>query len=232
MNVITVDWRRLASGPDYTRAASSTGPVGERVARFIEFLIAQGTPSSAFHIVGFSLGAQVAGATGGSLRSARLPRITGLDPAGPEFETPPKFRSLSSADADFVDVIHTNGIPVVGFGIKRPVGHVDFFPNGGSFQPGCKLPTESIIPLSTCCHQIFLFEVQQNTFPREGWCPHSRAYLYFAESITARRGIDALFVASRCSSLIDLMKGRCGFCKTSQLNTTDCVLMGEDTPTT
>jgi len=56
-----------------------------------------------------------------------------LDPAGPlyNFLYPP----LTSSDARFVDIIHTD----YGFyGIAKITGTVDFFPNGGErIQPGC-----------------------------------------------------------------------------------------------
>lgn len=46
-------------------------------------------------------------------------------------------RRLSKTDANFVDVIHTNG-GMLGFPIS--VGHADFYPNGGGiYQPGCGL---------------------------------------------------------------------------------------------
>jgi hypothetical protein len=41
---------------------------------------------------------------------------------------------VSKTDASFVDVIHTNTWFI---GVARPVGHVDYYPNGGLLQPGC-----------------------------------------------------------------------------------------------
>lgn len=69
----------------------------------------------------------------------------GLDPAGPYFQGMPAFVRLDASDAKFVDVIHTNGAPsfLKGcFGYEQPCGHVDFYPNGGIFQPGCGMELE------------------------------------------------------------------------------------------
>ena len=47
---------------------------------------------------------------------------------------------LTKGDADLVDAIHTSGrpfIPYIGFGMISAVGDVDFFLNGGAYQPGC-----------------------------------------------------------------------------------------------
>lgn len=42
---------------------------------------------------------------------------------------------LTSSDAKFVDVIHTDGGI---FGFPNPIGHADYYPNGGRpLQPGC-----------------------------------------------------------------------------------------------
>lgn len=49
-NVIAVDWSSLAEYPNYARAAVSTTPVGTYVANFLDFLISQDTPPSAFHV--------------------------------------------------------------------------------------------------------------------------------------------------------------------------------------
>ena len=69
---------------------------------------------------------------------ASLNRITGLDPAGPAFELARKEVRIDKSDANFVDIIHTNGgNENDGFlGMNNAVGHADFFPNGGHTQVG------------------------------------------------------------------------------------------------
>lgn len=41
---------------------------------------------------------------------------------------------LSEEDAEFVDVVHTDAGH---YGFIKPIGHADFYPNGGTAQPGC-----------------------------------------------------------------------------------------------
>ena len=64
--------------------------------------------------------------------------FTGLDPAGPCFECQPSVRvGLHAECARLVEVIHTDGDGTLEeFGTKRPLGHVDFYPNGLGNQPG------------------------------------------------------------------------------------------------
>ena len=59
---------------------------------------------------------------------------SGLDPAGPIFLNNVA-AGLTRNSGHFVDVIHTGGLFL---GIRKPLGHVDFYVNGGIIQPGCK----------------------------------------------------------------------------------------------
>ncbi len=69
------------------------------------------------------------------LREAQLKYFfpSGLDPAGPLFEGYDPTVRLDEGDALYVDVVHSNGESLIvgGFGISEPIGHVDFYPNGG-----------------------------------------------------------------------------------------------------
>jgi hypothetical protein len=72
-------------------------------------------------------------------RKASFISVVGLDPAAPLFESQDPRARLDSTDAMFVDVIHSNGENLIlgGLGSWQPMGHVDFYPNGGRMQKGC-----------------------------------------------------------------------------------------------
>lgn len=61
----------------------------------------------------------------------------------------------------------------------EPVGHADFYPNGGARQPGCGLDLL-------------------------GSCSHNRAWQYFAESISSNS-----FVGINCGSWDNLISANC-----------------------
>lgn len=85
-------------------------------------------------MIGHSLGAHVVGVAGNKLKPMRLPIIIGLDPASPMFSTIHIDLRLSSDDAEYVQVIHTNRAR---YGLSFPMGDADFYPNWGQEQPGC-----------------------------------------------------------------------------------------------
>ncbi|KAI1883024.1 hypothetical protein AGOR_G00240980 [Albula goreensis] len=149
-NVVVVDWLARAQ-QHYPTSAADTKLVGRDIAKLINWMEAElNYPLERIHLLGYSLGAHVAGIAG-LLTKNKVHRITGLDPAGPGFEHADAQSTLSPDDADFVDVLHTNtrGTPGRSIGIQRPVGHVDIYPNGGGFQPGCGLQSTVMMIATT-----------------------------------------------------------------------------------
>ena len=61
---------------------------------------------------------------------------------------------ISTKSGGNVEIIHTNGDS---YGFMDPIGHIDFYPNGGSSQVGCNLFGDV--------------------------CSHARAVEYYAESV-------------------------------------------------
>ena len=66
----------------------------------------------------------------------------GLDPGEGPFKLNETDTRLDISDADFVDIIHTNGGNFINGEIAfiEPIGHLDFYVNGGHKQPGCQDP--------------------------------------------------------------------------------------------
>ncbi|KAK2507729.1 hypothetical protein MC885_016013, partial [Smutsia gigantea] len=176
INIIVVDWNQGATTFIYNRAVKNTRKVAVSLRRYIQNLLKHGASLDSFHFIGVSLGAHISGFVG-KIFQGQLGRITGLDPAGPKFSGKPSNGRLDYTDAKFVDVIHsdTNGL-----GIKEPLGHIDFYPNGGKEQPGCPKSIFSGIEFIKCDHQraVYLFMAALETncnfisFP----CPSYKDY--------------------------------------------------------
>ncbi|KAK7100049.1 hypothetical protein V1264_023057 [Littorina saxatilis] len=204
VNVITVDWGSGAGFP-YTQAAANTRVAGAELARLISLLGEQkGVSARNIHMVGHSLGAHVAGNAGRILRGS-LGRISGLDPADPNFSHQPTEVRLDPTDARWVDVIHTDGSPYTtysGYGSLQAMGHIDFYPNGGKDQPGCHSDT-SVYSFVKDAYRQGMTNAEDNMA-----CSHDRSTLLFIQSVTS----PCPFTAYPCASDDDFRAGRCMRC--------------------
>lgn len=86
--------------------------------------------------------------------NGKIAKIVGLDPANVLFKYSNIQGRLHETDANHVEVIHTCAGTI---GMTKPIGDADFYPNGGSSQPGC------------------------NTLNLQ--CRHGRSYEYYIESL-------------------------------------------------
>ncbi|XP_061162928.1 inactive pancreatic lipase-related protein 1-like [Saccostrea echinata] len=201
MNVIAVDWSKGTQGTIYRQSAANTRVVGATIGNMIKALRdSVSLPLGQVHLIGHSLGAQIMGYAGDWVRG--IGRITGLDPAGLYFEKFDTKVKLDPSDASFVDVIHTDGASLLemAFGIRTPNGHVDFYPNGGTRQPGCKRNLWSNI-------QNF-FQGKMGKISASVACSHMRAIYFFIESINSSCG----FKAYLCTTYWDFYRGKCMSC--------------------
>lgn len=106
-------------------------------------------------------------------------RIVGLDPAGPCFRGLEPDQKFNANDGEKVVVIHTN---IDGFGTAEPLGHVDFYANGGEYQPGD-------IPYIPC---LVI-------------CSHMRAMLYWWLAIENPKK----FIGIKCNSVQEARYANC-----------------------
>ncbi|XP_072757849.1 pancreatic triacylglycerol lipase [Anoplolepis gracilipes] len=205
VNVVILDWTRGA-GTTYAAAVANSELVGRQLALILLDTINLGINPIDIHVIGFSLGAHVAGCASEVLKRKNLlvGRITGLDPASPFFRHHlfrEKSRKLDATDALLVDVIHTDGSQdfADGFGLLKPIGHIDFFPNGGREQPGCTDVKNSVV----------VSHLKEELLDRDIACSHLRAWQLFIDSIRSQNE-ECKFVAWPCpQGGISYAKGTC-----------------------
>lgn len=150
-------------------------------------LFDNGFSSGLMNLVGFGLGAQiiarssrqVQGQTG---RRHIIGRLTGLEPESLGPINSITIGNLGSADAQFVESIHTDGNGQRGDLAAN--GHVSFFVNGGVDQPQCN----QISPIAR-------------------WdCNHNFALTYWAE---AARSAAPIFPSLSCDTWANFVSGAC-----------------------
>jgi len=153
--MIAVDWSRGRS-LEYASSVAAVSATGAKIAKLVDFLVKEyGMSLDNLEIVGFSLGAHVAGHTAKQVSTGRVQKVVGLDPAMPMLSYDKPAKRLSSNDAFYVETIQTNGGTL---GYTKPIGRAAFYPNGGKSQPGCGIDLT-------------------------GGCSHTRAVSYYVESL-------------------------------------------------
>ncbi|XP_077287016.1 phospholipase A1 member A [Arctopsyche grandis] len=181
-NIIIVDYGTLVTEPCLSQIAWGPRFCSQCIAQLVEYLQyhPKGVQPDRLHLIGYSVGAHIAGLVANHLESGKLGRITGLDPTIVFYMGNNRSRDLDPSDANFVDVLHTGaGI----LGQWGPNGHADFYLNGGTSQPGCAHDT--------------IFKTLS--------CDHTKVTPYFIESINSPNG----FWAGPCPNLVSYLIGWC-----------------------
>ncbi|XP_064538382.1 vitellogenin-1 [Drosophila montana] len=166
----------------YSWSALNTEAIGLYVAQALLQLDREYVETSV-HVIGHSLGAQIAGSTGRNYKlltgGSLLTRVTGLDPANPCFYDGNELPGVRSGDARYVDTILSNpGI----------AGTADSTGDGSFFVQG-------LAHLNSGCSGVNAVS-----------CSHQRAVDYYVESVYPNN--TANFLGRRCANYVDLWTGR------------------------
>ncbi|KAG5666904.1 hypothetical protein PVAND_014911 [Polypedilum vanderplanki] len=172
--------------PDTTVATSNVNELAEGIATALIGIFDRGYSSGYMDLLGFALGAQIQARASRRVQARTnhrhvIGRLTGLDPwaLGPINSI--TIGSLSSADAQWVESIHTEGSQR---GDLESNGHVSFFVNGGIAQPMCN-----------------------QALPTARWdCSHVFALSVWAESV---RAYSPVFPSLQCSTWEQFIAGAC-----------------------
>ncbi|KAI1304177.1 Inactive pancreatic lipase-related protein 1 [Halotydeus destructor] len=218
VNVIIVEWTNLTP---YMIAAANTRVVGAEVANVVNFLIEKtAIAAEQVHLIGHSLGAHIAGYAGQRVR--HLGRITGLDPAKLMFQGMPASVTLDLTDANFVDIIHADPNVLGPVGYTESLGHIDFWPNGGSPQPGCFIRDRFFRGLEEGAELLSLSRIIRQSGGYGFLCSHQMAQKWFEKSIINGATGQCPFVGVKCANYQDFLNGQCS-CDDGQ---DSCAVMG------
>lgn len=192
LNLIMVDARSHFGTLNYPWAAFNTQDLGYTLARLQIRLEDKAGKSLAENTqcVGHSLGAQTCarfGRTYDAFKGRKIGRITLLDAAKPMFEKQHDLGAFCARKTDgaFVEAVHTNAgineyslwtstVLSTYIGVGEPMGHVDYYMNGGQQQPRCKHHIHG--------HGIDHWVVIDFETLNFG-CDHERSWKYYATSI-------------------------------------------------
>ncbi len=114
-----------------------------------------------------------------------------------------------------MDVIHSDGTAnlLIGLGLMQPIGHVDFYPNGGKDQPECPQTSGKIISAIFSAVTIDVQGLEDGL-----GCSHTAAVYFYIDSIRNYCN----YVAYTCASQGDFLAGKCLRC----ISGTSCNRMG------
>ncbi|XP_029176937.1 lipase member H-like [Nylanderia fulva] len=128
-HVIILDWGKYAFNINYFQVAKDAFGVGDLWNQCLTKIVAAGLDLSLFHIIGFSLGAHIAGFAMGCNDLNKTLRITGLDPANPTLY--PAQCYFNPSNQTGVEAVHTN---MGQFGTCCSMGEQEWFVNSGHWQ--------------------------------------------------------------------------------------------------
>ncbi|CAG9785946.1 unnamed protein product [Diatraea saccharalis] len=175
----------------YERSVSYAYYIGKALGQFLAGLHEKGYPTKNIHCIGHSLGAQMLGYAGVmyyNKTSEKIPRITGLDPAGPCFSNALIDEQIRSGVADYVEVYHCNA---GGLGTTAVLADADFFFNRGRKQP-------------TCLHSVYLSIPGYGEY-ESAKCSHKACVRLWAASV----GQPNWYLAWACNTYENFQAGSC-----------------------
>ncbi|XP_029661687.1 lipase member H-B isoform X1 [Formica exsecta] len=155
--IALLDWTRVQPENISLDVTLWTPAIGKIAATTFYKLKSRGYNVEAWHLIGHSMGAHIAGCIATYTNLSWL-HITGLDPAGVIFYTDMyKGCQINPGTANLTDIFYTDGN---GYGTINEVGTLNIYGNAGvAPQPGCCLS------------------------PNIQWCGHFKAIEWYADAV-------------------------------------------------